>query len=93
MKKDGGLIGEVVAYNFGFDCSCEIGYRFFKEFWGKGYAFESLSAFIGKLKETGVKKIKAKTKKENVRSEKLLIKLVLNKTGEDGEFFYYEKKF
>ena len=89
VKKDGALIGEVVAYNFGFDGSCEIGYRFLKEFWGKGYAFESVSAFIAELKTAGVRIINARTKKENVRSERLLNKLGLKKSGEDSEYFYY----
>ena len=84
------MIGELVAYNFSFDSSCEIGFRFFREFWGHGYAFLSATAFICRLKGAGVRKIKAKALKENSRSIKLLERLGLQKTAEDERYHYYE---
>lgn len=92
VKKDGKMIGEVVFYNFGYAADTEIGFRFFAEYQGKGYAFESVSAAIKYAFSVGFKKIKCRHFKENVRSEKLILKLGFIFTREDETHKYYELK-
>ena len=55
----------------------EISYEFLPEFWGKGYAFEIMTAFLTAYRQsTGVqKRIYAETQTENIRSRRLLEKL------------------
>ncbi len=90
VKRKDEFLGEIVAYDFKYDGSCAIGFRFFKEYWGTGVATKTVTATVKKLKEVGVKIVRAWAKKENARSIRLLLKTGFNKTREDDEFFYYE---
>lgn len=69
-----GLIYFAPYYDTGY---YEISYEFLPEFWGKGYAFEIMTAFLTAYHQcTGVqKRIYAETQTENIRSRKLLEKL------------------
>ena len=69
-----GLIYFAPYYDTGY---YEISYEFLPEFWGKGYAFEIMTAFLTAYRQsTGVqKRIYAETQTENIRSRKLLEKL------------------
>lgn len=89
VKKNNELIGEVVCYNFDFDYSCEIGYRFFESFWGKGYATKSVTALIKTLNSFGIKTIKAKVIKGNEKSINLLKKLKFHFLKEDEKYIYF----
>ena len=54
----------------------EIGYLFLKEYWGKGYAFEAVSAIIKYSSEVlKLKRLFATIDDENIRSKKLIEKL------------------
>ena len=89
VRKDGKMIGELVVYHFDYYASCEIGFRFFKEFWGKGYARESVTAFIKSLFNNGIKTIKCRVIKENCRSANLLVKIGFLKYKDDTTYDYY----
>ena len=90
VRLDGKMIGEIVFYNFGFNKDAEIGFRFFTEYQGKGYAFESVGGAIRYAFACGFKKLTCRHFKENVRSEKLVLKLGFNFTREDKTHKYYE---
>lgn len=86
------MIGEIVFYNFGYSKNAEIGFRFFAEYQGKGYAFESVKAAIDYAFNRGLEKITCRHFKENVRSEKLILKLGFNFTRENDTHRFYELK-
>ena len=92
VRLNGKMIGEIVFYNFDFSASCEMGFRFFTEYQGKGYAFESVKAAIEYAFQAGFKIIKSRHFKENARSEKLILKLGFTKTREDETHRFYELK-
>lgn len=69
-----GLIYFAPYYDTGY---YEISYEFLPEFWGKGYAFEIMTAFINECRKCAAiqKRIYAETQTENIRSRRLLEKL------------------
>ena len=84
------LVGELVLHNFDFVGGIEMGFRFFKESQGKGFAVESAS----KLKEyvfnvLKAEKLKSRCFKENIPSQKLQARLGLTKTHEDQTHYYF----
>ena len=88
------MIGELVLHNFGEDDSVEMGFRFFREYQGKGYAKESALALKDFVKNTlGAKKIKSRCFKENLPSKRLILSLGLEQTSEDLTHYYFEKIF
>lgn len=94
VKRDGGVVGELVVWNLGFYGDVEIGFRFFKEEQGKGYAFESASALLKYLKsEIGVKTVKDRASKKNAPSIRLIGRLGFVKTHEDEQKNYYKMEF
>ena len=94
VRLDGNLIGELVLYNFDYFGGVETGFRFFEEFQGKGYAFESANALkdyvSGVLK---AKYVKSRCFKQNIPSYRLIKKLGLIKIEEDQEHFYFRLDF
>lgn len=92
VRKGGKMIGEIVFYNFDYSGSAEIGFRFFTENQGKGYAFESVKAAIEYAFNAGINRITCRHFKENARSEKLILKLGFACTSEDKTHKYYELK-
>ena len=91
VKLDGKMIGELVAHNFGFYADVEIGFRFFKEYQGKGYAKESCLALIEYLKELGAKTIKSRCYKENIPSRRLIESLGLKLTHQTDTHYFFSK--
>jgi RimJ/RimL family protein N-acetyltransferase len=90
VKKDGIMIGELVLHNFDYFGGVEMGFRFFKDYQGQGYATES----AGAIKEfafsvLGAKKVKSRCYKENLPSKKLIERLGLIKSDEDGTHYYF----
>ena len=92
VRLSGKMIGEIVFYNFGYFREAEIGFRFFREYQGKGYAFESVKAAIEYAFQAGFRKIKSRHFKENARSEKLILKLGFAFTEESKTHKFYELK-
>ena len=91
VKLDGQLVGELVLHNFDYFGGVEIGFRFFREYQGKGYALESATA----IKEfcfdvLGAKKVKSRCFKENAPSRRLIERLGLKLTKEDKTHYYFE---
>ena len=86
------LIGELVLYNFDFFGGLEIGFRFFKQFQGKGYAQESALALLEYAKQVlGAKKLKTRCFKQNTPSFNLITRLGFSKVTEDKTHYYFEK--
>lgn len=93
VKKDGLLIGELVLHNFDEDGGVEMGFRFFKDCQGKGYAIESASAlkrYVFNVMEA--KKLKSRCFKQNTPSHNLILRLGLSKINEDQTHYYFELK-
>ena len=91
VRLNGRMIGELVLHNFDYFGGVEMGFRFFKEYQGKGYAFESASA----LKNYVFNVLKAQTLKsrcfkQNVPSRRLIEKLGLKLSYTDDTHFYFK---
>ena len=91
VRERGKMIGELVLHNFDHFGGVEMGFRFFTEYQGKGYAIESASV----LKEyvfnsLGAKKLKSRCFKQNIPSRKLIEKLGLKLVREDTTHYYFE---
>ena len=90
VRDNGKMVGELVLHNFDYFGGVEMGFRFFKECQGKGYAIKSAT----RLKEYVFSVLKAKTLKsrcfkENLPSAKLIKRLSLEKTSEDQTHYYF----
>jgi ribosomal-protein-alanine N-acetyltransferase len=77
------------------DKSTDVGYRFYKRCWGKGYASESAKACIDYgFSILNLQRIVAHARKENIASLRVLEKCGLKIIGEDldcgGEIFVWE---
>ncbi len=82
--------GEVVLHNFGYDNTCELGVRLFKTSQHQGYAYEACKTIAEyALYELGNEKVYCKAYKENLASQKMILKLNFRKIKEDNQFFYY----
>lgn len=90
VRLNGQMIGEIVIYNFDYFGGVEIGFRFFKSFWGYGYAYESVLAVLEYLKQLKCVKIKSRAYKQNLPSVKLIEKLGFTKTEESAEQYFFE---
>lgn len=94
-KETGKAIGWFVL-TFTEDTSLiEIGYRFKKEFWGKGYATEMSKVLLKHGFETcNLEKIIGVTSSENIASQKVLLKIGLRYEGikrfYNQDCMYYE---
>lgn len=92
VYRGGTLVGEVVLHRFGYAAEAEIGVRLLPEYEGCGYAAEALSAYMGyAFEKLELERVEAKHFVQNVRSGRSLLLAGMKRTGEDGEFVYYEK--
>ncbi len=76
-EKDGAgkIAGTVSLQNIRRGCyqSCELGYKFGQDFWGRGYARESILECLRiAFEELGLHRVEALALEENTRSVKLL---------------------
>jgi len=86
-----GAIGYDVLDNRNNEKIAELGYFIKKEFWGNGYVVEAGKKVIDyAFNENNVIKIEAGCLKENVNSEKVMIKLGMKKEGELKKHQYHE---
>lgn len=95
-KATGKLIGRAGVFDREGQDVSEIGFIFDKDYQGKGYAFEVMSAIVEYSKEELYKdNLISFTKHENVRAKKLLERLGFTYVGEEeidlGKFDKYEK--
>lgn len=91
VKKDGVMVGELVMHNFNYYGGVEIGFRFFKDCQGKGYAVESASALRDYcLQVLKAKKVKSRCYKENLPSAKLIGRLGLKMVSENQTHYFFE---
>lgn len=92
VRLDGKMIGELVLYN-PTEISVEIGFRFFREYHGKGYAVESANALIEyAVKVLKAKAIKGRCFKQNVQSKALFLRLGFSQTSENDTHYFFELK-
>ena len=92
VKLNGKMVGELPLHHFDYNGGIEIGFRFFSDCQGKGYAFESANALINFVKEkTDAKYIKSRCNKQNLPSKKLITKLGLTIIKEDDTHYYFRK--
>lgn len=90
VRLNGKMIGELVLHNFDFYGGVEMGFRFFKDYHGKGYALESALALKNYVKTVmHAKTLKSRCYKENFASAKLINRLGLTKSGEDSTHYYF----
>ncbi len=90
VRLDGRMVGELVLHNFGYYGDLEMGFRFFKECQGKGYAVESASA----LRDYAFNSLKAITLKsrcfkQNLPSRRLIERIGLKLYLEDDTHYYF----
>ena len=91
VKKDNLLIGELVLHNFDCDGGVEMGFRFFKDCQGKGFAIESglaLKEYVFNV--LNAKKLKSRCFKQNNPSHNLILRLGLKMIREDQTHYYFE---
>ncbi len=92
VRLQGQMIGELVLYN-PTENSVEIGFRFFSEFHGKGYAVESATALMDYAKkEIGVKIFKGRCFKQNAQSKALFLRLGFSQISQNDTHYFFELK-
>ena len=85
------MIGELVLYNPTPDGYVEIGFRFFSEYQGKGYATESAQGLIGYAKNTlGAKGLRGRCFKQNAQSKALFIRLGFKQAYQTETHYHFE---
>lgn len=89
VRVNGVMAGEIVIYNFDYFAGVEIGFRFFKQYRGKGYALESVRAVMDYLAGLNTRCIKCRAFKQNVPSVRLIERLGFEKCGENEEQYFY----
>ena len=91
VKKDGIMIGELVMHNLDYFGGVEIGFRFFKDCQGKGYAVESASALRDYcFNVLGANTVKSRCYKENLPSAKLIGRLGLKQYKESDTHYFFK---
>ena len=91
VRLDGKLIGEAVLYRFDCRGGAELGCRIDRDYAGKGYGTEAFAAVADwALYKVHLSRVVAKCFKENAASCKML-DFSMRKTGEDENYFYFEK--
>ena len=91
-KKSKAFMGEVVLYNFSYQNTVEIGFRLFKKYQNKGYAYESVKLVLDYVENVLNLTAAAKCYKGNFSSQKLLKKCNFELKNQDKKFYYFEIK-
>lgn len=95
LKDNGTLVGWCGLRRYKKDEDADLGFRFFRKDWGKGYASESAMACVKYgIYELNLPNITGRARVENVASLRVLEKCGLKKSGEGedcgGKIFIYE---
>ncbi len=91
VRLEGRFVGEVVLYRFDGRGSAELGCRILSEYAGHGYGGEAFQrAAEWSLYTLGLYRLKAKCRRENEPSRRMLERC-MRKSGEDETYLYYEK--
>ena len=91
VKLNGKMIGELVLHNFDYYGGLEMGFRFFNEYQGKGYAIESaraLKEYVFDIVEA--KTLKSRCFKQNLPSARLIERLGLKKCKENQTHYFFK---
>ncbi len=91
VKENGKMVGELVLHNFDYYGGVEMGFRFFEQAQGKGYATESATALKNYVfNQLGAKTLKSSCFKQNQKSKNLIERLGLEVYKEDGEKYFFK---
>ena len=87
------MVGELVLHNFDVFGCVEMGFRFFKDCQGKGFATESALILKDYVKNVlGAKVLKSRCFKQNIPSANLIGRIGLKKVREDDTHYYFESE-
>ncbi len=91
VKADGKMVGELVLHNFDYYGGVEMGFRFFKECQGRGYATEGGLALKNYVKNA-LKAITLKSRcfKQNNPSKNLIGRLGLRQVSESETHYFFQ---
>lgn len=93
VKMGNEVVGELVLHNFDYFGGVEIGFRFFREFQGKGYATLSARALIDfAFNQLGAITVKTRCFKQNTPSYNLIQRLGFTMQKQDDTHYYFEQK-
>ena len=90
-KQSSKMLGEVILYNFSYDNKVELGIRLFKKEQSKGYGTKAMTLLADYVEEVLNKKATAKCYKNNLSSQKMLLKCGFDLILTKGKFCYFEK--
>ncbi len=92
VRENGKMIGELVLHNFDENFGVEMGFRFFKNCQGKGYAIESALALKEFVKNVlKARTLKSRCFKENIPSKNLITRLGLTLSSESETHYFFQK--
>ena len=94
VKENGKMVGELVLHNFDFRGGVEMGYRFFKECHGKGYATESalaLKKFV--IENLKPNRLKTRCFKQNIPSKNLIGRIGFTDWYQTETHFFFKIDF
>lgn len=90
VKKDGVMVGELVLHNFDYNGGIEMGFRFFSDCQGKGYATESAMALRDYCFDIlGANTVKSRCFKQNNPSKRLIERIGLKQTTENQTHYFF----
>ena len=96
-KENDSLLGILYLNIYYDEKNIELSYEFKSNYFGMGYAYESIMSFLHYLEQNGIQVLVAETQKKNINSIKLLKKLGFVKMKELVRFgekqIVYKKQF
>ncbi len=87
-KKVIGTLGFIPLAGFK---DCEIGFGISPHYWGRGYAYESLSQIIDYAQESGVDILRIRTRSDNIAACSIARKLGFQQHSTLSEFYRYSE--
>lgn len=87
---DGLAIGGVGFKGQPEDGCAEVGYGLVPSARGNGYAAEAVVAILAMAKDNGISRVIADTARDNIASQRSLVRAGFRLVGSDGELHYFE---